>query len=71
MTHVSINGVCTVKEHEFKINSKNVRINPVDTGRKLKVHKTFRRHAGRLIYVQFTCCVYRERYDADMRVTIL
>ena len=28
---------------------------PVDTGHKLNVHKTFRR---RLMYVQFTSCVY-------------
>ena len=31
---------------------------PVDTGRKLNVHKTFRRHLERLMYVQFTFCVY-------------
>ena len=31
---------------------------PVDTGRKLNVHKTFRRRPGRLMYVQFTSCVY-------------
>ena len=31
---------------------------PVDTGRKLNVHKTFRRRPGRLMYVQFTFCVY-------------
>ena len=35
---------------------------PVDTGRKLKVHKTFRRRPGRLLNilmcVQFTSCVY-------------
>ena len=30
---------------------------PVDTGRKLNVHKTFRRRPGRL-YVQFTSCIY-------------
>ena len=29
------------REHDF----------PVDTGRKLNVHKTFRRHPGRLLYV--------------------
>ena len=31
---------------------------PVNTGRKLNVHKTFRRRPGRLMYVQFTSCVY-------------
>ena len=31
---------------------------PGDTGRKLNVHKTFRRRPGRLMYVQFTSCVY-------------
>ena len=31
---------------------------PLDTGRKLNVHKTFRRRPGRLMYVQFTSCVY-------------
>ena len=30
---------------------------PVDTGRKLNVHKTFRRLPERLMYVQFTSCV--------------
>ena len=29
-----------MKDHEFEINSKNVRINLVDTGCKLNVHKT-------------------------------
>ena len=32
--------------------------NPIDTGRKLDLHKTFRRRSGRFIYVQFTFCVY-------------
>ena len=33
---------------------------PVDTGRKLNVHKTFRRSPSseRLMYVQFMSCVY-------------
>ena len=31
---------------------------PVDTGRKLNVHKTFRRCPGRLMYVQFASYVY-------------
>ena len=35
---------------------------PVDTGRKLNIHKTLRRRPGRLLnvlmYVQFTSCVY-------------
>ena len=30
----------------------------VDIRRKLKVHMTFRRHPQRLMYVQFTYCVY-------------
>ena len=34
---------------------------PVDTGRKLNVHKTFRRRPG--LYVQFTSCVYGEPYQ--------
>ena len=37
-------------------------MDPVDTGRTLNVHKTFRRRSGRfsarLMYVQFTSCVY-------------
>ena len=33
---------------------------PVDTGHKLNVHKTFRRHPGRSMYVQFTSCDYGE-----------
>ena len=32
---------------------------PVDTGRKLNVHKTFRRRPGRLMYAQFMFCAYR------------
>ena len=35
---------------------------PVDTGRTLNVHKTFRRRPGRLMYVQFTSCVYGAWY---------
>ena len=31
---------------------------PVDTGRKLNVHKTFSTSSERLMYVQFTLCVY-------------
>ena len=31
---------------------------PIDTGRKLNVNKTFRRHPRRLMHVQFTSCVY-------------
>ena len=31
---------------------------PIDTGRKLNVHKSFRRRPGRLMYVQFTSSVY-------------
>ena len=34
--------------------------NPVDTGRKLNVHKTFRRRPGRLLNVLYTSCVYWE-----------
>ena len=43
-----------MKDHEFEINSKNIQINPVDTGRKLNVHKTFRRHPGSLLNVLYT-----------------
>ena len=39
---------------------------PVDTGRKLNVHKTFRRRPGRLMDVQFTSCVYWGRFFADI-----
>ena len=31
---------------------------PVNAGRKLNVHKKFRRRPGCLMYVQFTSCVY-------------
>ena len=31
-----------------------VRLNPIDTGRKLNVHKTFRRRPGRLLNVVCT-----------------
>ena len=30
---------------------------PVNTERKLKVHKTFGRRPGRLMYVEFTPCI--------------
>ena len=43
--------------HSLKVANKN---NPVDTGRKLNVHKTFRRRPERLMYVQFTSCVNGE-----------
>ena len=33
-------------------------IHAVDTGRKLNVHKTFRTSSERLMYVQFTSCIY-------------
>ena len=39
----------------------NTNRNPVDTGRKLNVHKTLRRPPERLMYVQFTSCVYGEQ----------
>ena len=43
------------------------RTNPVDTGRKLIVHKTSRTSSERLMYVQFTYCVYGEQsYDKDL-----
>ena len=34
----------------------------VDIGRKLNVHKTFRRRPGRLLYVQFKPCVYKVKH---------
>ena len=45
--------------------------NPVDTGRKLKVHKTFRRRPGRLLNVlcTFNLCpvsIYGEPRSADL-----
>ena len=43
-----------MKDHEFEINSKNVQINPTDTGRKLNVHKTFRRRLGHFLNVLCT-----------------
>ena len=33
---------------------------PVDTGRKLNVHKTFKTSSEGLMYVQFTSCVYED-----------
>ena len=36
---------------------RSLRYYPVDTGRKLNVHKTFRRRPGRLMYVQITSYV--------------
>ena len=44
---------------------------PVDTGRKLNVHKTFRRRPRRLMNVQFTSCVYRDgAYETVFRSTL-
>ena len=43
-----------MKDNEFEINSKNVQINPTDTGRKLNVHKTFRRRLGHFLNVLCT-----------------
>ena len=42
------------------IQSESIRIKriAVDTGHKLNLHKTFRRCPGRLMYLQFTPCVY-------------
>ena len=40
---------------------------PVDTGRKLNVHKTFTR---RLMYVQFTSCVYGEFESFPSHISI-
>ena len=37
--------------------SKTTPSHPLDTERKLNVHKTFRRRPGRLMYVHFTSCV--------------
>ena len=53
----------------FQVNQQNIHttltilnVIPVDRGRKLNVHKMFRRHPGRssecLMCVQFTSCVY-------------
>ena len=43
-------------------NRQQIITSPVDTGRKLNIHKTFRRRPGtsseRLIYVQFMSSVY-------------
>ena len=42
--------VCILLDHPSPL-SANVIINPVDTGRRLNVHKTFRRRPGRLLNV--------------------
>ena len=45
----------------FKENEIQINCNPVNTGRKLNVDKTFRRRPGRLLnlmYVQFMSCVF-------------
>ena len=44
------------KQHaaSVKLQQKRKQINPVDTGRKLNVHKTFRRRPGRLLNVLCT-----------------
>ena len=38
----------------FLVVQNGVHSNPIDTGRKLNVHKTFRRRPGRLLNVLFT-----------------
>ena len=39
----------------------------LDTGRKLDVHKTFRRRPGRFMYVQFTSCDYGGGFNFSIR----
>ena len=46
---------------------KEYKCNPVDTGSKLNVHKTFRRRPGRLIYVQLSSCVYGEILNEGLK----
>ena len=43
----------------------NISQNHTDTGRKLNVHKMFRRRPRRLICFQFTSCVYGVYIDID------
>ena len=52
---------------------KDFLFNSVDTGRKLNVHKTFRRHPGRKLNVHKTYIfyVYRKKYtNADLKISL-
>ena len=42
------------------LNANKIALNPVDTGRKLNVHKTFRRRPGRSIYVLCLLGIYHK-----------
>ena len=43
-------------------------MNTVDTGRKLNVHKTSWTSSERIMYVQFTSCVYWETMDESLQM---
>ena len=47
--------LCKVAFHKLDLTLR--RLHLLDTGGKLDIHKTFRRHPRLLIYVQFTSCV--------------
>ena len=49
-----------ISQKEYTVKSFNSLYYPVETGCKLNKHKTSRRRLGRLMYVQFTSCVYGE-----------
>ena len=42
--------------------------NPLDARRKLNVHKTSRTSSKRLMYVQFTSCVYGKVYLLNINI---
>ena len=43
----------------------------MDTGRKLNVHKTSRTPSERLMYVQFTSCVYGVAVELFVEIKLL
>ena len=59
---LALKGLRRIAYHfETYVDTTSIHFNPVGTGRKLNVHKTFRRRPGRLLNVLCTSCVYEER----------
>ena len=57
--------ISACQESIFQLVSKFNAPNPLDTGRKLNVYRTFRRRSGRLLYALFTfnfCLVFKVGY---------
>ena len=59
--------VCSVLVFCYNLETANLKYhNPVGTGRKLNVHKTSKTSSERLMYIQFTSCVYEELLEQKL-----